>query len=56
MELEFIELKYHKKFSNFFHGTRVHRTQVPKSGRSLHIFETIINLYIFLVNNAIVTF
>jgi len=29
MVLEFIKLELHQKISKFFHGTRVHGTQVP---------------------------
>ena len=40
MELEFMELEYHGKLEFF-------KIEYPKSGRSLHISETVIDWYIF---------
>ena len=43
-----MELKFRKKFSKFFHGTRVHgKLEFPISGRSQHISETVVDYKIF---------
>ena len=43
MELEFIELKYHKKISNFSIELEFMELEYPKSGRSLHISKTVVD-------------
>ena len=43
-----MELKFHKKFSKFFHGTRVHgKLEFLISGKSQHISKTVVDCKIF---------
>ena len=52
MVLEFHKLEFHKKISgnfedNFFKELEFHKLEFQKGNKSLHIFKTVIDSYIF---------